>query len=519
MKHTLFVFFLGLCYFLELPLGNAQLHVEGLLHIQGEALVFVEPDLVIATTDGIIENNGTIVAQGNITKEGTASYQSSNTQGERKVILSGDSPVQRITGDFTGLQSFYELSMNKEEGMVELNSHIEVSQVFNLVNGKLRTDIDSGTQASDYQYELFLSNPSPSSLDGNFTDASKNNFVEGRLRRKVSGLGTYSFPLGITENNPFFVSFTQAAELSDITASFERGTSTPIGMNFSCPNTSTTTVDCAIGRWNIQSTGSNYQYDISFSPSTNLLQDCPNTEAFFVSRNSSFDCNVDNNLSDGISSSLTGGFGLFDLPSADTDTAIANTDCLAPNSMVIPNGNGRVIVDWDAVPGAESYFFQVRIKGTDIWLVNFTTQRTRLFVTAPTRLQLEYRIQTNCAGGESDFSDIFEFNTRSNGNILSASSRHDIEVDIDISIFLNELSVFPNPIKDQFQVNYTPVSNAATLLVHHINGQLVHQSSITKDQAIHRIDAIKWEAGLYILSIKEKGKALINKKITKINTD
>jgi len=186
MKHTLFVFFLCLCYFIELPFGTAQLHVEGLLHIQGDALVFVEPDINIATTDGVVENNGTIVAEGDVTKESTASYLTTSTQGERTFTLSGDSPTQRVTGDFTGVQSFYELTLDKAIGMVELNSNIEVSQSFNLVQGKLRTDIDSGTQASDYQYELFINNSSPNALTGNFTVANSGNFVEGRLRRSVT---------------------------------------------------------------------------------------------------------------------------------------------------------------------------------------------------------------------------------------------------------------------------------------------------------------------------------------------
>lgn len=191
--------------------------------------------------------------------------------------------------------------------------------------------------------------------------------------------------------------------------------------------------------------------------------------------------------------------------------------CLAPSPTIIPNGNGKVIVDWDAIPEAESYFFQVRIKGTDGWLVNCTTKRTKLFVTAPTRLQLEYRLQTICADGESDFTDIFEFNTRPGGNIIRATSRNDLEVDIDITKFLNELSVFPNPIANELQVAYTPISEDAALFIHHINGQLIHQSVLLKDQAVHSIDAKEWEAGLYILSIKEKGQALVSKKVTKIN--
>lgn len=515
MKHTLAVFFLCLCYFIELPFAIAQLHVEGVLHIQGETLVYVEPDLVIATSDGIVENNGTIDAVGHITKEPTASYLTTSTQGNRRLIISGNNPTQRITGDFTGLQSFYEFSLNKEEGMVELNNNIEVSQFFNLVHGKLRTDIDSGIQASDYQYDLFVSNPSPSALAGNFSVASNDNFIEGRLRRKVSGTGTYSFPVGITENNPFFISFKQPAELSDITASLESGTSNSIGMNFSCPNTSTTTIDCAVGKWNVQASGANYEYDISFSPSTNLLQNCQDTQAFFVSKNGNFDCDLDTNPINGISSSQTGGFGLFDLPVAIPNT---NTACLAPNSTtVVPNGNGKVFIEWDAVTGVENYLFQVRIKGMDTWLVNFNTKRTRLFVTAPTRLQLEYRIKTFCSGGESDFTEIFEFNTRNGGNLASASSRDVNEPDIDIANFLTDVSIFPNPIAHQLHVTYTPISNDAILFVHHINGQLIHQSVLSKDQAFHAVNANAWEAGLYVLSIKEEGKPLISKKITKIN--
>ena len=323
MKHTLYLMFCCCCFFVQLPLGIAQLHVQGLLHVQDDALVYVEPDVVIATQDGLVENNGTVVVEGNLTKEAAASYLATSTTGSREVILQGDSPVQRITGDFTGAQSFYELSLDKEAGMVELNSDIEVSQSFNLIQGKLRTDVNSGMQASDYQYELYISNPASNALTGNITESGSNNFIEGRLRRSVAGLSTYSFPVGITENNPFFVSFNEAAPLSDISASFEQGANTPIGMNFSCPNTAATTVDCVIGKWNVQSTFADYDYDIHFNPSMPLLQNCPDATAFFTSKNGSFDCNLDSNISDGITSTQTGGFGIFDLPSGN-DAAVDN---------------------------------------------------------------------------------------------------------------------------------------------------------------------------------------------------
>ena len=514
MKHTLFLFLFG-CFFFQLPFGAAQLTVQGLLHVQGEASVCVGADLHIETAEGSIENNGTLIAEGNITKEPTATYVATNTQGSRKLILQGTNPVQRITGDFTGMQSFYDLSLNKRQGMVELNSNIEVSHYFNLAQGKLRTDIDSGVQASDYQYELYINNPAPNALAGNILVHSSRSFVEGRLRRSVSGTGRYSFPVGITENNPFFVTFKQPAPLSDISATLERGISTPIGMNFSCPSTPSSTIDCVVGRWNVQATAANYNYDILFTPSPSLLQNCPDATAFFVSKNASFDCQLDGNANDGIFSSQTGGFGVFDLPTA---LPMVGLDCPAPSSpTVAPHGNNSVAINWNAIPGVEGYIFQLRLKGFDRWLVDLYTPRTRLFVTGPPHLEYEYRIKTVCTGGESDYTDVFEFNIRNEGNLNIASSRNANEIDLDITDFLSETNIFPNPVNDQLQVSYTPINKEATLTINHIHGQLMYEATLEETQSLHIINTEKWVHGFYILRIKEKGQPMVSQKVTKMS--
>ena len=84
MKHTLFLLLLG-CFFLQLPFATAQLTLQGLLHIQEEASVCVGADLSIETAEGSIENNGTLIAEGNITKNPAATYVATNTQGSRTV--------------------------------------------------------------------------------------------------------------------------------------------------------------------------------------------------------------------------------------------------------------------------------------------------------------------------------------------------------------------------------------------------------------------------------------------------
>ena len=46
-----------LFFFSMIPFGTAQLTVQGLLHIQGEAALHVQDAVVIQTADGVVENN------------------------------------------------------------------------------------------------------------------------------------------------------------------------------------------------------------------------------------------------------------------------------------------------------------------------------------------------------------------------------------------------------------------------------------------------------------------------------
>jgi len=191
-----------------------------------------------------------------------------------------------------------------------------------------------------------------------------------------------------------------------------------------------------------------------------------------------------------------------------------NLACPVPSIPVVsPLGSGRVGIRWDPVAGADGYLFQLRIKGMDRWLVNFFSHNNRLSVGGPTHLEFEYRVKTVCSGGDSAYTDIFEFNTRNEGNLSSASARN--KNDIDIADYLSAVSIAPNPVSNQFQLSYMPIGEDAKVSIHHINGQLIQEVNLVQDQFFHTIDASNWENGFYILSIKEKGQLIGSHKIAK----
>jgi len=507
---------LTICFFLYSPFGIAQLTVKGLVHIQEEAMVFVEPDIHIETSDGIISNQGSLVIEGNLEKEAAATLVHPDGAGIKQVSFVGTTPVQQITGDFTATQSFYDFTMHKPEGIVQLNSNIEVRNFLNLVEGKIRTDNNSGTQANDYQYELFVSNPAQNALSGNTSVASTDNYIEGRLRRAVAGLGNYTFPVGLTENNPFSISFNQTVPLSTISASFEAGALTPEGTAIDCNNQSSmvNSVDCAIGKWNVQGSEASYNYDIMLSPSESLLQNCPDAATFLVAQNGQLNCASSSTSGNNIRAANLTSFGMFDI--ATTQAATVAADCPRPNPPVVNQlGNQKITIEWNSVSVALGYIFQIRLKGMDNWLITFPTTRNKLRISGPSTTY-EYRVKTVCATGESTYTDIFEF-TIQNGNFTIAESRNAnrLATDIDLFSYQSPVRIYPNPVTEQLQVEFTPNAEAF-LSLYHISGKLVLEKQLAKEQDRHTLDIVSLENGLYLLRIKEEGKQIITHRISKV---
>ena len=423
-----------------------------------------------------------------------------------------DPALQRIDGNFTGDQSFYNLEIDKTQGLVELNNDIEISNHLNIVAGKVRTDITSGTQASDYQHEVFVSNSASNALAA--TNAS-NSFIEGNLRRAVAGMGTYAFPVGLNQQESVAINFTSPANSSEVTAAFETGTVSTVGTNITCDNSEAVTIDCVLGRWNIQGNGMGDAYDISFVPSTSLLANCPDAGTFFVARDGQINCPANTDESNGISSTGFMDFGIFDIPTAATNDN--------PNACGIPNptatflGGRRSVIDWPDVPNAQMYRIQIRFSGMQRFLVSALIRSSRVNIFAPENRDYEYRIQSICADGESPFTEILAWSTSGDG-LVTAEARNTADFKADI-IIDNEVApmfeAFPNPVNDLLQVAYTAESEETQLQIHHVSGKKVFEQILVKNQAYHQLNLQSLSEGIYMLTIQEKGKRMQSLRVIK----
>lgn len=509
LKRGLFVY---LFFFSMVPFSIAQVTIEGLLHIQGEALLHAQDAVVIQTVDGIVENNGTLEIGGDLIKANESTLITNPSgQGSRTVNMVGTT-TQRIDGNFTGNQSFYNFQIDKAAGMVELNNDIEINNNLNIVNGKIRTDITSGTQASDYQHEIFVSNAASNALN---TANTIGGYIEGNLRRAVTGMNAYSFPVGLNENQSFTVNFTSPANSSEVVAAFESGSVTTAGTTVTCNNSEDVSIDCVIGKWNILGNGVGDTYNISFAPSTSLRSNCPNASSYFVAKNGQVNCPADIDSSNGISSSGFTNFGVFDIPTAAS--GVASNACGIVNPIAFYLGNKKSIIDWDRVPNAKRYRLQLRFKGMDQWIVTALLRSTYAFIYAPSNRDYEYRIQTICEDGDSEYTSVFEWSTSDNG-LVSAESRNadDFKADITIDdeVALN-FEAFPNPTNDLLQIAYKANSDKTRLILHHVSGKKVFDQLLVQDQLYHRINLQSLSEGIYLLSIKEKGKQILSQKVIK----
>ena len=436
-------------------------------------------------------------------------------QGTRTVVMTG-SATQRIDGNFTGDQSFYNLEVDKANGMVELNNDIEISQRLDLTNGKIRTDITSGTQSIDYQHEVFVSNAAANAIAGNST--ANNSFIEGNLRRAVAEMGTYSFPVGLTENELATIQFTSPAASSEVTATFENRTISQLGTTVTCDNIEMVNIDCVMGSWNIQGNGLGDNYNITLNPGMDLLNNCPDAGTFFVAKDGQVNCPEDANIMDGIQSTGFTDFGVFDIPTATNGNNNGNIDCGLANPEATYLGGRRSTIDWQDVPNAIMYRVQIRFKGMDRWLATATIRSSRVFIFAPSNRAYEYRIQTICESGESEYTSVFEWFTSEDGGLLSAESRNSADFKADVTIediATSTFEAFPNPVNDYLQLIYTPTTDKAMLQVYHVSGKQVLEQPLAKDQVYHSIDMQTLSDGIYMLTITEKGKRIQSQRVIK----
>ncbi len=347
-------------------MGNAQLSVQGLLHVQEGAELHVWNNVEITSVNGLLENNGTIEVEGNWAKDDNAQFNGNPSgTGERLVVFRNNdyntTGSQRITGMMNADDSFYNLEIDNtgDEKLVDLGGNIEITNNLNFSNGRIRTDImsDAAGDGNAYANIVFVSNPNNNAITGHTTIAVADRYIEGKLIREVEGMGTYSFPVGISPGlldgaEPFEVTFTESATLSNIFTAFQLGATTSTGETKLCdigeaPNYATPdgtlnelVVDCVAGQWITDGDAASYNFDIEFMVGSNFLSTCDDAVLFYVANTGDFEDCPDFSGSTGIVGMGQTDFGTFDIPTVAETSIFTSLEFIGQNDnriQIFPN--------------------------------------------------------------------------------------------------------------------------------------------------------------------------------------
>jgi len=343
--------FLCLCFVLSLlsVKSFAQLHVQGLLHIQGEAAIYALTDVAIVSTDGLIENNGTIAVEGNWSIDEAAQFNGNPSgEGSKNVVFqnnsANDNPTQEVTGDMTADNAFFNLTIDKQGGQVALGNDIEVANQLQFLQGIIRTDLTANSdQGDDYQNEVLVSNTSPDAIIGHTLGAATvaGNYIEGQLTRAVEGMGTYDFPVGISPEmidgaEPFQITFNRPAPASTVSTFFSATVVTNVDETRICDigaapdlgipdgTNDILAIDCQLGTWMTSATGMDYDYDITLLPGNQFLANCPDAILYYVAQDDVFGDCPDFSETEGFTATNLSIFGTFDIPTV-SETGISTS--------------------------------------------------------------------------------------------------------------------------------------------------------------------------------------------------
>ena len=198
---------------------------------------------------------------------------------------------------------------------------------------------------------------------------------------------------------------------------------------------------------------------------------------------------------------------------------VCTDPCTAPSDVVVDVlSNRKIRVDWEDVSNAARYVIEIRFAGNTRIVGRGSIRRSRVHIFAPSGRGYEFQIKTVCEdGSESPFTDWIPFSTPDNA-VATAESRNgetfiaDILID---EIATKELTVFPNPVSDLLQVNYTITGETAVLELFHVSGKKVAQKTLSNTTSNHELNMSNYANGLYLMTITEQGEAPITKRIVK----
>ena len=191
------------------------------------------------------------------------------------------------------------------------------------------------------------------------------------------------------------------------------------------------------------------------------------------------------------------------------DYTVYFDNCRAPENVSCTGLFGNTIIfRWDAVSDATEYELQYKINNEDDW-TTVTTSDTRYRLLVSSGSLITYRMRSICPLGTSNYSLVKQFRfgqETSSPNIGEGLG--------------NEFNlihrVYPNPIHEILNIEYTLTSEQAELVVFDASGKQVYRRNLATTFGLGRtqINTANWPSGNYLLNLKA-GKENITKQIVK----
>jgi hypothetical protein len=178
-------------YLISVLFSYSVSHSQEVVHLQNGAAVRIQSGVEVTLQGGITtDNGGTLTNNGTLRLKNNSSANVSNwTDNSVAGALSGTGIVifnGTSNQSFSGATNFYTVQVNTSA--LILNNNLTVSNLLNLISGKITTGTNS----------VFLNNNAASSLLNDATNAGySNSWINGNFRRWIaSNTSTYDFPVG-----------------------------------------------------------------------------------------------------------------------------------------------------------------------------------------------------------------------------------------------------------------------------------------------------------------------------------
>ncbi|TMI79426.1 MAG: hypothetical protein E6H10_15350 [Bacteroidetes bacterium] len=256
-------------YLISVLLSYSVSHSQEVLHLQNGAAIRVQGGVELSLQGGITLDNGSGLTNNGIVrlKNNSTSNISNWTDNSAAGALTGTGIVIFNSSNgqnYSGVTNFYTVQVNTSG--LNLNNNFTVSNLLNLINGKINTGV----------YSVFLNNNAASSLLNDAGNAGyANSWTNGNFRRWIaSNTSAYDFPVGSSARSNLlqFIN-NNITGTSYLTAWFGSKPGTDAGLNVTESSTYYTGINNG-GVWylvpNATPSSGNYALQIYFNGFTGL---------------------------------------------------------------------------------------------------------------------------------------------------------------------------------------------------------------------------------------------------------